>query len=684
MSRPDRPSFFWALGFLVLSLVIYRSVLPAPATLSPYPADTFSQLGQSSFNPVNLSFGDRAMVMASLAANGDRILRNPFQPLGEGQCFPTPDAFTLGEPMLTTSYMASPVYAATGEPILSYNFLLIIRFWLAGLTMFLLCRGLGLADPASFLAGAAFALQAPRLADTDHPYVFGDLWFPLLLLGAIRLMEKGGLANFVLLLSAALLLLGESIYPILGSCLLLAAYMPFLFWEYRTRIQQWRLPLAAALGLTLASAFLLLHPWITAADTWTTVGSRFSYPAGLPKLLPGGLAFCGPIVLGLALLGLTSRGAGPFRPDLRKPSLLAFLLILWSSLYQTQIPGTEMYIPSLVSILRALVPGADSVRALAALANQAGFPAALLAGYGTQALLSRVSVRQGVAVTLLLALMVLGVRSYGPLSRPLFGHLLRIDAISMRPAEEDLRVYRDDVEGPILEVPTYFKSGQLQRLDPGRYLLLGAWKPQVTSTCYNSFATPLQQQIADIAETLSDPRSGQVLASLGFRTLVVHQSTDPAIHMPSNAELAEAGFEFLSNGKTVRVFRMPAAPPTSEDSRNLELSTVSLQPGKRPGQKILTTRFRNSAEDFWLHPKPLRPTRVIAHWTSVATNDDFRAEAVGMLPVALGPGQLGEVQWATELPGEGSWQLELSFPDGQSLGTGRVDFKSRSGKDESS
>ena len=129
MFRADKPAFFWALGLLVLSLLVYRSILPAPATLSPYPADTFSRLGQSSFNPVNLSFGDRSMVMASLAANGDRILRNPLQPLGEGQCFPTPDAFTLGEPMLTTSYMAVPFYAATGEPILSYNILLILRLW---------------------------------------------------------------------------------------------------------------------------------------------------------------------------------------------------------------------------------------------------------------------------------------------------------------------------------------------------------------------------------------------------------------------------------------------------------------------------------------------------------------------------------------------------------------------------
>lgn len=677
MFRADKPAFFWALGLLVLSLLVYRSILPAPATLSPYPADTFSRLGQSSFNPVNLSFGDRSMVMASLAANGDRILRNPLQPLGEGQCFPTPDAFTLGEPMLTTSYMAVPFYAATGEPILSYNILLILRLWLAGLMMFFLCRRLGLGDPASFLAGAAFALQAPRLADTDHPYVFGDLWFPLILLGTIRLMAKGGVVNFVLLLSAALLLLGESIYPILGSCLLLAAYGPFLIWEYRTRMHRWILPLGAALGLTLAAAFLLLNPWLIAAETWGTVGSRFSYPAGLDKLLPGGLVFCGPIVLGLAFLGTMSPSRDSFRPDLRKASIFAFLLILWSSLYRTQIPGTEIYIPSLLSIVRAVVPGADSVRALAAVANQAGFPAALLAGYGAHVLLSRVNVRQAGVLTLLLALLILGVRSYGPVTRPLFGHLLRIDAISMRPAEEDLQIYGNDLDGPILEVPTYFKSGQLQRLDPGRFLLMGAWNPKVTSTCYNSFATPLQQQIADIAETLSDPRSAQALASLGFRTLVVHESADRAIQMPSDAELAEAGFDFISEGKTVRVFRMPAAPATIQDPRNLELTKVSLQPGKPAGQNILNTRFRNSSDHSWLHPQPFRPTGVVAHWTSLESDEDFQAEAVGMLPVALGPGQSSEVQWETELPDEGSWQLELSLRDGQFLGTGRLDFQNR-------
>lgn len=673
MPRPQGSTLLAALGFLLLSLTIYRSVLPDPVTLAAYPAYTFDSLGQSKLNLVNLSLADRSMVVATLANNASRIAETPLSPFGPGQCFPTPAAHTLGEPMLVVSYLFASLHAFSGEPLLSYNLLLIVRLWMAGMTMFALARSLGMLAPAAFVAGAAFALQAPRLADVEHPYVYGDLWFPLVLLFTHRLMAQGRWRDFLLLVLSAALLVGESIYPVLISATLLAGYAPFLFFRYRHRIAQWLPQLLAAVALVGLAAWLFLEPWIAARDTWESVAPRGRVLAGVGALLPGGRFFVGPVCLALGLLSLALPRDRACQPDLRLASVTAGLLIAWTAVYRVQIPLTGLELPSLADLMRAWIPGADAVRGLVHLPSGVGFPAALLAGYGLQALLVRRPSRHTLAAAAAVVLVVsmLFVRAFGPATRPLFGRLLRVDASAARPPEADLRIHREHVHGPVVEVPSAFEDGQLTRLGPAHYLLLGAWNPVPTSTCYNSFFTPVQDQIAELAAALPAAHAARALAALGFETVLVHPDAQRAFPQDrfSIPATSAAGMERLAATDTLQAFSLPAPEPAQADWDSLELVGAEVVAAADHQPTRLRLRWQNGGNAIWRHPQPFLPVSLAVRWVRSDAAGSEIGTLRGLLPLALAPGSEKTLVVHTQLPAEaGRWSLEVTSPHGARLG----------------
>ena len=144
-----------AIAYLAIALWSFRAVLPALAALlpeNPHLEDAYRTLGRL----------DRAMVLWIVTGNADRILDRPAQLRAEGQCHPLPRAYTLGEHMLGESLLASVPLALTGDPIASYNVLLIASLWMAALAMFLCARHFTRSDPAAFVAGLLFCLEPAR------------------------------------------------------------------------------------------------------------------------------------------------------------------------------------------------------------------------------------------------------------------------------------------------------------------------------------------------------------------------------------------------------------------------------------------------------------------------------------------------------------------------------------------
>src|SRR5689334_14799397 len=101
----------WALvaGALYLALALWhvRVVLPAPATILPINPETTSAI------PI----GDQEIVVATIARNARLLPTAPSRIYDGGQCFPMPNAITLGEHLIGNGLVGIvPYWLSGGEP----------------------------------------------------------------------------------------------------------------------------------------------------------------------------------------------------------------------------------------------------------------------------------------------------------------------------------------------------------------------------------------------------------------------------------------------------------------------------------------------------------------------------------------------------------------------------------------
>src|SRR5262249_24575143 len=90
------------------------------------------------------------------------------------------------EHFLPQALQALPIYAATGNPILCYNFLFLSTFVLSSVGMFLFARELTGNDDAALIAGLAFAFSPYRIASIPPLQVLSAAWMPFVLYGVRR------------------------------------------------------------------------------------------------------------------------------------------------------------------------------------------------------------------------------------------------------------------------------------------------------------------------------------------------------------------------------------------------------------------------------------------------------------------------------------------------------------------
>lgn len=104
--------------------------------------------------------------------------------------FPAPHALAYSEHFFAQSVQALPVYALTGNAILSYNLLFLSTFVLSGLGAFLFVRSLTRSALAGFVAGLCFAFAPYRTPQFSHLQVLSSQWMPLALYGFHRYFES--------------------------------------------------------------------------------------------------------------------------------------------------------------------------------------------------------------------------------------------------------------------------------------------------------------------------------------------------------------------------------------------------------------------------------------------------------------------------------------------------------------
>jgi hypothetical protein len=102
-------------------------------------------------------------------------------------------ALAYSEHLTAQAVVGWPVYAATRNPILTYNVLFLATFAGSALGAFLLARDLTGNSGAAFVAGLAFGFAPYRFSTLPHLQVLSSAWMPFALLGFRRYFATGSL-----------------------------------------------------------------------------------------------------------------------------------------------------------------------------------------------------------------------------------------------------------------------------------------------------------------------------------------------------------------------------------------------------------------------------------------------------------------------------------------------------------
>ncbi len=669
-----------AVAYLIVAVVTFRTVLGAPATSLPYPI-LLEEDATPERSHAFLDHWDQEMVLGTTIRNAHLLVTRPWDLFGdEGQCYPMPNAYTLGEHMFGLGLLATIPYVLVGDPILTFNLTLVLTVWIPALTMYFFALRLTRSPAAAFVAGLAFALVPNRIVDPSHPYVHGDLWAPAALLFLHRCFVSSRWRDGLLLGLFLSLEVLESFYSLLATLILGTVYGLYLLFRHRAALPRALPLLLVAAAMTVATAWVVLFPYLDTQAVWGLLSGRLSILLRVREFMPGHYNFVGWVVLALVLVAIADRFRGPrlvHGEDPRLAFLIGGFVVLWCAIGRVPLPLTDAELPSPFWILRQILPGFAAVRALAAVSQGLHLASAFLAGYGALALITRFRLQPRAAALVVagLCLSIMAFRFVTPLAELSFGRTLRLASWTARPPDEEIELLRALPDGPLVDIPLRFRTRTERRLDVADHLLRASFDPRPQALCYNSFASPVNIYVADLAEALPDAGAADALAALGFQSVLFHKTR--------MSEEQRSGFfrDLQSNpeslvrlrplGKTDSTVAYSLASPAevSED-----LSLLQLVPGGPasggievpPPSAEISFRVTNRGDVTFRHPEPLLPSPAIVRWRStdgrIVRSDATRV----MLPVALGAKGSTTVTVQTPVPEEPGHYVVTLTPGSES------------------
>lgn len=239
---------------------------------------------------------------------------------------PTQYAIGHSELLVAQAVQGAPVYALTGNLLLTYNLLFLSSFVLAALGGFLLVRSLTRSPWAGLVAGLLYGFALYRVNQGPHLQVLSAQWFPFVLWGLHEWWEHGRWRHALL---AGLALAAQNLsngYYLVYAALWLPPYvMAQVALRGRLREQRaWAGPLVAALIAGVLTA-PFLYPYLAlralgqpprplaavvqySADTqaWLTANDQLRFWGSRLQTLvrPEGDLFPGLVPLVLTVLAL--------------------------------------------------------------------------------------------------------------------------------------------------------------------------------------------------------------------------------------------------------------------------------------------------------------------------------------------------------------------------------------------
>jgi hypothetical protein len=495
-----------------------------------------------------------------MAWDGHQLLADPLHLFDANIFYPYRRTLAYSELLLGNALLALPLTAASGNPVLGYNVVLLLSFVLSALGAYLLVLRLSGSWTAGLVAGPAYAFSAYRLTNLAQAQLLTAQWIPFALLALYGLLRRPGPRPAAALVLFFWLQAVSSFYYAMLLGLALAGLVVFEGLSLGPKRARAGAPDpepgarspargrrgAVVVPLLLAGGFCLLAllpfalPYFrvqrelgferSLADNEPFSASLIQYAMVPPNSLlhsgwlpnddrpiaggyPVDALFPGLSVLALAAWGLL-RGRGRPRWFFFLLLLTALILSFGPRLYLApgKPAGLDLALP--YAWLYALVPGFKALRAPVRFDALVSLSLAVLAGYGLAALVRWTPWGRRLPSLLAAgcALLIVLESTAWPAARaepvPVGGQL--------PPVVRWLALQAP--EGPILELPMAFTPGGPQ-LDY-QYLSTYHWRP--TPDGYSGFVPPAHGQIVYEMERFPSERSVSLLQALDVRLVVLH------------------------------------------------------------------------------------------------------------------------------------------------------------------
>lgn len=682
----------WALATLGFAAAVGWSTWPLPRHLASHVIDA----GERSTIGGAWGRADVDLLVWVLAWDAHALATAPTRLFDANIMYPAPNVLASSEHLIGLMPIATPIFLATRNAILTYNATLLATALVTALTMFALVRAWTESAPAAALAAVAFAFSPLNLSGWVRLHVSAVHLFPLVLLLAWRAAGAPRPATLAFLALATALQLLAGVYLAFELAICVAAFLPAFSWQAR-RHGHTGITVVAAMGVgALALVPVGIAYWrARAAGTLPTygTGSVFALPLG-GLLLQLGAALTWPVVA-LAVVGVFAFTVAPrhLRFGLVFVALVGVAFCLGPD--APLVPGTD--IPGLYALAARSIPGFAGMRESIRFAVVPLLASAALAGVGAAALARRSFGRVLVTAAVPVLFFVRPPHPPIPLSpAPLDGPRMAV-----------YHWLRDHGGGrPVLEVPGFVSALEAGRLrDTGRYMLGSTlhWAPLVNG--YTGHPPPSFSLISTLADRLPRADAFEPLCSLlDLGWIVVHYGslTPPELQAWQDVEQRLPLVRTWSEGQDV-VYRVDGRCGALEDGLRRQLahpdegvgghtltglSRAPLPAGARRAvvegllpDEVYTglfasfrVRVRNSGTGPWpgLSAHPSGTVALQARWRNADTDAVVSEGRPSLLARDLAPGEAIEAAVSAVMPPPGQYVLEIglvqvdvgSFPPG--------------------
>lgn len=620
-----------ALLLLLSVLFFFRAVLPDPGHRLPLPERHSERRATLVYQ------ADQAAVAGMIGLKASAMVARPFSFAEKASCFPLSRPHTLGEHMFGEALLGAVPHAISGNPITTFNVVTVLHLWIAGLAMYAFAFFWTRSIPAALIAALLFSLHPLRSTNPAHLFATANLWTPLALLAAHRLMQGGSWRAAFALAATLILQLLESFYQVFGLALLGGVYGGDLLWRHRSHLMA-RLPQIAMVAvLVIAACWLLFEPYFHARATWKILqGREQTTLLFATDYLPGGDSSVGIMALILGLVGLADRIRRPRitdGADPRLPLLAGAGAVFVFSI--ATIPGLDIESP--IFLVREWIPGLDGIRVLRTISVGVLLVVDLFAAYGVLTLLEMLPARGRILAGAVAVVAVFVELAHPRVSQISFGRTTALSYVEAGVPADVAALYEQVPEGAVLDLPAHF--GPWRKVADGPIYLTGAgFHGQPAAACYNSFSTYVQKGIEELARQLPDRAAADALHALGFRTLAMHEDRGDSdeLRRLRGLILDEERIRPIGAAGTVNLYALSGDLKVTEELGVLQAARVFdyAHPLTKARQWI-PIEIRNTATEVFRHPEPIEPRPATVSWRNPAGELVAQGEAFAFLPLAL-------------------------------------------------